>query len=47
MTEKSHYYFCPKIVVAKRGLPPKNVANPEKRLSMDGLDCLKFMWVIE
>ena len=36
-TEKNHYYFCPKIVAAKWGLPPKNVANPEKRLSMHGL----------
>ena len=40
-SEKTHYYFCPKIVGAKWGLPPKNVADPEKRLSMHALDHLQ------
>ena len=31
---KNHNYLCPKIVAGKWGLPPKNVADPEKRLSV-------------
>ena len=38
LSEKTHYYFYPKIIAAKWGLPQKNVADPEKRLSMHGLE---------
>ena len=38
---KKLYYFCPKFFGAKWGLPPKNVADPEKRLSMHALDHLQ------
>ena len=43
---ENHFYFCPKNVAAIRGVPPKSLADPDKRLSMHDLIHLNSLGVM-